>query len=114
VSLPELRTRLNAVSSAGREEERDRLARTVADLEAIENRRMALSRDYERIESTLAEVTATLSGALAGDLDESAARLARGARNLAAAGDEPPLPREPAQATENTTRHPEHTSDREG
>ncbi len=103
VDLDGMRARV-AAFGARRTEERDRLARTVSDLEAVAARRRALHADYRRLEGVLDEVAATLArhDADRGDTDG----LLRSARSLQDAAQRPgqaPLPREqPSAATAAT------------
>jgi len=68
VDLDRARTRLAALDArTGDDPERDRLARTVADLEEVESRRVALLAERDRIDAALDEFAGVLGQLASGD-----------------------------------------------
>ena len=84
VDLAGLRTKLAALQRRAEDPsvraERDRLARTVADLEVVEATRSRLAEDAAAVDAILAEMAAALGQLAHGDDEQSLARLQRAAR----------------------------------
>jgi hypothetical protein len=114
VDLPALRTRLAALANTRDHVERDRVARTVADLEEIRRKRDEVDEAVARVRSAAAEVAGALASWGDGiDDDQDLDALLRAARALGpAATDDEPLPRE-GTTTEDAAKAPKRRRETE-